>query len=445
MKDTVKYRYSEEDYAYMRSLSSAVLENTPKKTSILLWFWIIIIIALISWASYTKIDEIVRAQGKIIPSSENQMIQNLEGGIVKEILVSEGDVVKAGDILIKIGNQKSQSSYESNYLKSLELKARVIRLTAESNSQSFFIDKNQDKDFLEYVASERKLYNINHESLFSKINILKEQLVQKKNNLKEAKISVNYLEKELKIINEEVEMSKPLVAKGIRSKVDYLKLQRDMNNIEKELKFTKNSLPRLESSISEVKNKIVEARQIFNSLAQEELNKATAELERVISNMNGLKDEVDRKNVYATTNGIIQSVFVNTIGGVIQPGANLVEIVPTDESLLVEAKIKPADIAFLFSGQKAKVKFTAYDFAIYGGLDGKVVKISADTEVDKDQNSFYRVLIKTNKNYLEKDEHNLPIMPGMVVSIDIITGKKTIMDYILKPILRAKQYTFTER
>ncbi|MEA3498705.1 MAG: HlyD family type I secretion periplasmic adaptor subunit [Campylobacterota bacterium] len=445
MGKTTKYRYSEDDYAYMRSLSSAVLENTPKKTSILLWFWIVIIIALISWASITEIDEIVRGQGKIIPSSENQMIQNLEGGIVKEILVSEGDFVKAGDILIKIGNQKSQSSYESNYLKSLELKARIVRLTAESNNKSFVMDKNQDGDFLVYVAQERKLYNNNQDSQTSKINILKEQLVQKKNSLAEARISIKYLQNELKLINEEVEMSKPLVAKGIRSKVDYLKLQRDMNNIEKELKFTKNSIPRYVSSISEVKNTIVEADKIFISLAQEELNKALAELERVISNMHGLKDEVDRKNVYATTNGIIQRVFFNTIGGVIQPGADLVEIVPTDDSLLVEAKVKPSDIAFLFSGQAAKVKFTAYDFAIYGGLDGKVIKISADTEVDRDENSFYKVLIKTDKNYLVKNEHKLPIMPGMIVSIDILTGKKTIMDYILKPILRAKQYTFTER
>lgn len=445
MNKDIKYRYSEEDYEYMRSLSSAVLENTPKKISILVWFWIIIITVLITWASISEIDEIVRGQGKVIPSSENHMIQNLEGGIVKEILVSEGDMIKKGDILIRIGNEKSQSTYETNYLKSLELKAKIVRLTAEAKGVPLTIDKNMDKDFLAYIELEKKLYNINKDSLQSKINILNEQLKQKRSSLKEANISIKFLENELELIDEEVKMSEPLVAKGVRSKVDFLKLQRDWNNTKKELSFTKNSIPRLESSILEAKNKITDLKQEFSSTAQEELNKTSAELERVVSNMSGLKDEVDRRNVYSTTNGIVQKVFVNTIGGVIKPGADLVEIVPTEDSLIVETKIKPADIAFLFIGQEAKVKFTAYDFAIYGGLDGKVIKISADTEIDKKENSFYKVLIKTNKNHLEKDGHELPIITGMVASVDILTGKKTIMDYILKPILRAKHYTFTER
>jgi adhesin transport system membrane fusion protein len=445
MKNDTKYRYSEDDYEYMRSLSSAVLENTPKKISILVWFWIIIVAALITWASISEIDEIVRGQGKVIPSSENHMIQNLEGGIVKEILVSEGDIVKKGDILIKIANEKSQSTYETNYLKSLELKAKILRLTAEAKGIPFRVAKENEKDLLSYIELEKKLYNINKDSLQSKISILQEQLKQKRSSLKEAKLSIKFLKNELELINEEVTMSEPLVAKGVRSKVDFLKLQRDKNNAQKELSFTKNSIPRLESSILEAKNKITDLQREFSSTSQEELNKTTAELERVVSNMTGLKDEVDRRNVYSTTNGIVQKVFVNTIGGVIKPGADLVEIVPSEDSLIVETKIKPADIAFLFIGQEAKVKFTAYDFAIYGSLEGRVIKISADTEMDKKENSFYKVLIKTNNNHLEKDGHKLPIMTGMVASVDILTGKKTIMDYILKPILRAKHYTFTER
>jgi len=445
MKNNLKYSCSEEDYEYMDSLSAAVLENTPKKTSLLLWFWIFIVTALIVWASYTKIDEIVRGQGKIIPSGENHMIQNLEGGIVKDILVSEGDFVHKGDILLKIGNQKSQSTYESNYLKSLELKAKIVRLRAEANDIIFVIREVENKTLIGYLNLQEKLYRINNESKLSKISILKEQTVQKKNDLNAARITIKYLTQELSLIDEEIEMSKPLVAKGVRSKVVFLKLKRDKNNIDKELKFTKNSLQSLKSSIKEVKNTINEVNKSATSIAQQELNIATAELERVMSNINGLKDEVDRKNVYASSNGIVQKVFFNTIGGVIKPGADIIEIVPTDDSLLVEAKIKPSDIAFLFYAQETKVKFTAYDFAIFGGLTGKVVKISADTQTDKDDNSFYRVLIKTDKNHLMKDGKKLPIMPGMIVSVDILTGKKTIMEYILKPILRAKEYTFTER
>lgn len=440
-----KYNYTQEDYEFMNSLSAAILEQSPKKFRLFLWFWIVTVIVLISWAYFAQIDEIVRGEGTVVPRSENKMVQNLEGGIVEKLLVKEGDIVKKGQILLKIDNGKSQSDYNATNLKSLELTARIVRLEAEVNNKEFDAEEFSSNEISQYIMNEEKLYTINKNNIESEIMVLEEQLKQKKNDLSAARSSIGYLRNEYNLISEEVRIAKPLVARKIRSKVDFLKLKREANNIRKELANVRISIPKTESLINEVKSKMVEIRDKFRKVSQEELNKTVAELERVNANINNLKDKVVRTNVYSPTNGIVQQIFFNTIGGVIKPGENLVEIVPTGETLLIETKIKPADIAFIYFKQNAKVKFTAYDYSIYGGLEGSVIKISADTEIDDDKESFYTVHIQTNENHLTKGDRELSIIPGMVVNVDILTGKKTILDYILKPILKAKQYTFTER
>ena len=240
-------------------------------------------------------------------------------------------------------------------------------------------------------------------------------------------------------------MTQPMVAKGVRSKIDFLKLKREANEIISKYDATKKSIPRLKSAIKEVKSTIREATLIFQSEAKVKMNEAIAELRGLRATSTALQDQVSRTVVRSQMNGIVQKLFVHTIGGVIKPGENIMEIVPSDQTLLVEVKIKPSDIAFIYFGQKAIVKFSAYDFAIYGGLDGEVVHISADTIKDEKDNVFYTVRIKTNQNYLGDENKPLKIIPGMTVSVDIITGQKSVLDYILKPILKTKQYTFTER
>jgi adhesin transport system membrane fusion protein len=247
------------------------------------------------------------------------------------------------------------------------------------------------------------------------------------------------------MIKKEVKMTKPMVAKGVRSRIDFLKLQREANEVKDRYDSARLSIPRLKSAIKEVKSTIKETMLIYQSDAKLKLNEAVSELRGYRANYTALEDQVTRTLVRSPMKGIVQKLFVHTIGGVIQPGADILEIVPTDSTLLVEVKIKPSDIAFIYFGQKAIVKFTAYDFAIYGGLQGEVVLISADTVKDEKENVFYKVRIKTEKNYLERNGKKLKIIPGMTVSADIITGRKSVLDYILKPILKTKQYTFTER
>ncbi|QKJ27295.1 HlyD family type I secretion periplasmic adaptor subunit [Aliarcobacter cibarius] len=440
------YNYSQDDYEFMNSLNSAILEKNPKKFKLILWFWIITVFTFIIWASIAEIDEIVRGEGKVISFDENKMIQNLEGGIIEEIFVKDGDIVKKGDILLRIDNQKSVADYESTNKKLLELKAKINRLKAEIEDKNYVVDIYSTEEFKHYENLELNLYELNKNRLNSEISVLDEQLKQKINDLSSTRSSINYLSSEYSFVIEEQKILEPLVVKKLKPQSELLRVKKEANNIQMQLSSARISIPKIESSITEIKNKINEAKENFKKTAQEQLNESSAEFERINASIGSLKDKVFRTNVYSPDDGIVQKVFFNTIGGVIKPGDNLVEIVPTGKHLLIQTKIKPSDIAFIHYNQKAQVKFTAYDYAIYGGLEGKVVKISPDTEMDETKKeSFYNINVQTEDNYLKKGEQKLPIIPGMVVNVDILTGKKTVFDYIMKPIFKAKQYTFTER
>ena len=440
-----KTKLSAKDYAFMNSLSAAILERSPKRFRMIFWFWAITVFALIIWMNFAQVDEIVRGHGEIVPSGENQMIQNLEGGIVEKILVQEGSMVKKGTILMRIDNQKSESSYLTNQLSENALNAKILRLKAESSGSALVVDEAMQRKMPDLMNYEVSLYNSNQDQLHSKLKASDEQLKQRQQELLEAKNKLKLLAQDKYLISEEISMMKPMVEKGVKSRVDYLKLLREENGINKEYSGTKLSIPRLKAAIAEVKEHKNEVLSLFKVDAKTKLSEAISQLQRTESNNGALKDQVQRTLVRSPIDGIVQRLFVHTVGGVVKPGEDLIEIVPTGNTLLVEVKVKPSDIAFIYPEQKAKVKFSAYDFAIYGGLDGKVVHISADSETDTKENTYFMVHIKTDKNHLGSERKPLKIIPGMTVDVDIITGKKSIMDYILKPILKTKQYTFSER
>ncbi|MEJ2415091.1 MAG: HlyD family type I secretion periplasmic adaptor subunit, partial [Sulfurimonas sp.] len=293
------------------------------------------IFLFITWANFAYIDEIARGQGEIIPSGENQIVQNLEGGIVEQIMVKEGDTVKAGEILLRIDNQKSQSSLSSSEIKSNALEAKVARLRAEATNKQFIVSEELKKSIPLIVSNEESLYTTNQENLNSRLDSLKEQLKQKQQELSEAKTQLSHLKSSYTMISKEVKMTKPMVDKGVRSKIDFLKLQREANDIESKYKTTEQSIPRLRAAIQEVKNKIEETSLTYRSDAKTKLNEAIAELRTIQANSTALEDEVTRTIVKAPINGIVKKLFVNTIGGVIKPGADILEIVPSDQTLLV--------------------------------------------------------------------------------------------------------------
>ena len=437
--------YNEKDYEFMNSLSSAILERSPSHISRVIKIWIFTIFALIVWASFAYIDEITRGDGKVIPYGQNQIIQNLEGGIVESILVTEGQFVKTGQVILKINNAKSISTSRTNEMKYQELEAKRLRLFAEANSLAFKAPKTTDKQLEKQVELARKLYNSNKLEMNAQDNSYIQQIEQRKQERKEAQARIRSLQKSLEFVTEEINMTEPMVKEGIKSRVDFLKLKREANGIENDIEASSLSLPRLKSAIEEYRQKRAEASQLVINKAKKELNEVTAEISRLQTQQIAFSDQVSRTMVKSPVDGIVQKLFVHTVGGVVKPGADLVEIVPTNKKLFLEIKIKPSDIAFIHPGAEAKVKISAYDYAIHGGLIGKVVNISPDTVTDKKENTFYLINIVTEKNYLGSKEHPLNIIPGMTASVDIITGQKTVMQYILKPILKSKQYVFSER
>lgn len=437
---------NEEDLEYMNSVSAAMLTHNTLATKIMLWVGAFFIVWLIFWAYNAEIDALTRGQGKVIPSTQVQVIQNLEGGIVSEILVEEGESVKKGDILIKIDDTGFVSSFVESQLRYNELQAKSIRLLAESTGTPFNASEEIRKNSPELIKYEESLYLSNKEQLENNMLIYKRRLEQKKDELKEAEARLANLTKNFEFITRELQLNKPLVDKGIVSEVEYLKLQREASTIEGQMKSTKLSIPRLNSIIDEQRNNILEVQFKFRNIAKEKFNETKAEMARIESAIIAREDKVKRTFVRSPVDGTIKQLLVNTVGGVVKPGMNIIEVVPTQDNLLIEAKIRPADIAFLFPGQRAIVKFSAYDFAIYGSLRGTLTHISADTIYDEaSRQNYYLVRIKTDKNYLGEEAKKLNIMVGMTADVDIITGKKSVLDYILKPILRARENVLSER
>ncbi len=445
MKNKKPVEYNEKDYEFMNSLSSAILNRTPSRTSKVIKIWMFTVFAAISWAFFAEIDEITRGDGDVVPYGQNQVIQNLEGGIVESILIKEGQIVKKGEVILKITNVKSSSSSATNEMKFNELKAKSLRLHAEANQQKFQSIDTNDSDFKLQIDLAKELYHSNLLEVKAKDKSMVQQIQQRKQEYKEARARIRSLRRSLEFVTEEIAMTAPMVREGVKSKVDFLKLKREANGISNDIEAASLSLPRLKFAIEEYRQKRIEAKQLFINSAKKELNEVSAEMSRLQMQQVAFSDSVDRTMVKSPVEGIVQKLFVHTVGGVIKPGGDLVEIVPTSTKLYLEIKIKPSDIAFIHPGAEAKVKVSAYDFAIHGGLVGKVVSISPDTITDKKDNTFYIIHVVTQKNYLGSEQHPLEIIPGMTASVDIVTGKKTVMQYILKPILKSKQYVFSER
>ena len=440
-----KSNYSSDDLEYMASLSSAVMLKNSRASRLIIWMIFVTFIWLIVWAYFAEIDELTRGKGKVIPSKQVQVIQNLEGGIVSDILVDEGEIVEKGQVLLKIDDTSFSSSYAENNIRLLELKAQAVRLSAEASGKETHSMKAITDEMRPFMEHERSLYQLNKKQLYEQLSILREQINQRKHELNEGKSKYKQLKVDYKLIQQEVDITKPLVSKGIVSQVEFLQLSRQASGIKGELDSVKLALPGTRSKIKEARNKMKEAELEFRHKAKEELNKVQAELARIEESSDALEDKVKRTLVRSPVKGIIQRLLVNTINGVIQPGMDIVEIIPFNDKLLIETKIKPSDIAYLYPGQPAKVKFTAYDFSIYGSLDGKVTWISADTITDEEGNAFYLVRIKTEKNYLMFEGKKHDILVGMVANVDIITGKKSVLDFILKPILKVHQAALRER
>ena len=435
-----------EDQAFLTDVNAANLYGASIQSHILLWLSFSFVVIAIIWANFATLDEVTRGSGKTIPSSHIQVVQNLEGGILSEILIKEGDLVEKGQVLLKLDAVRFASSFNETKLKYYELLATTARLTAEVNKKEMVLPEEVIQKAPDIANDAKQLLISRQNELKANKKILEEQIRQKKQDIVELKSKSFQISRSYKFLQEELEMSEPLVAEGAMSRVELLRLQRSANDLKGDLTAARLSIPRLKSSLDEAKNKLSELEIRFHTEALEELNLAKAELDRTTESIMALEDRVTRTRVLSPVKGTIKQLKVTTVGGVVQPGMDLVEIVPLEDQLLIEAKVRPADIAFLHPGQKAMVKLTAYDFSIYGGLEAKLEHISADTITnEEDGESYYIIRLRTDKNYLEKNGEKLNIIAGMTADVDILTGKKSVLDYILKPILKARARALRER
>jgi adhesin transport system membrane fusion protein len=282
-------------------------------------------------------------------------------------------------------------------------------------------------------------------ALATELSIVKEKALQKSQEIKELNQRLEKLINSYSLLDKEYRLTKPLIKSGAVSEVEVIRLQRSLGDLDGEISEVKLALPRLESELNEAKGNLKRAKEVFKIEAQGELNKTLAEISQLQESVGALGDRVQRTIVRAPVKGTIKQVNITTVGGVVQPGMDLIEIVPFEDKLFVEVKINPKDVAFIHPGQNASVKVTAYDFSIHGDLKGAVINISPDTVTDKEGNNFYIIKIETENAFFEKNGKKLPIIPGMIVEANIVTGQKTIMNYLLKPILKTKQLALRER
>jgi adhesin transport system membrane fusion protein len=326
------------------------------------------------------------------------------------------------------------------------MQLRVERLSAEVDDRPLNISAEARKLVPNQASNEESLYKSRRQQLVDEIGGLQQQLIQRQQELREFASKQEQYRSSLGLLRQEIGMSEPLVSQGAVSPVDILRLKRSEVETRGQLDGTTLAIPRAQAAIAEVQRKIDETRGKFRSDALTQLNEARTNLSKAQSTAKGLEDRVNRTMVTSPVRGVVKQMLVNTVGGVIQPGSDIAEVVPLDDTLLVEARIRPQDIAFLHPGQEAMIKFTAYDYTIYGGLKGKLEQIGADTIQDEEKkNTFYVIKLRTDRSHLGTDEHPLLIIPGMVASVDIITGKKTILSYLLKPVLKARAEALHER
>lgn len=433
-------RLPAEEPEYDASIQGSRMLQSPRGARAILWSCAMFLLVLLVWAAFSHVEQVTRAQGKVIPAGQVQVVQNLEGGILAELHVKVGDTVKKGQLLLRIDETRFTSSLEQNKAKYFSNKAKAARLLAESNgSASFSLPPDIPPEIAE---SERALFASRRSELQQALEVRQSQVSQRQAELREQSTRLAELQKTYGLYQKELQITKPLVSKGAVSEMEVLQLERKASEMQGEIETIRQSIPRIQSKIIESNAALREMRLNFANKAKAEYNEVSGQVGEDSASSIALKDRLERTLVKSPANGTVNRILVNTIGGVIQPGMNLVEIVPTDATLLIEAKIKPSDIAFLHPGQKATIKFSAYDYTIYGSLNAKLEQIGADSITD-DKNdkkeSYYLVTLRTDKNYLGSKDKPLPIMPGMVTTVDIITGRKTILSYLLKPVLKAKQ------
>jgi adhesin transport system membrane fusion protein len=420
----------------------ARLQQEPLRARRLLRIAAGVMVLLVIWSAFAQLDEVVRGEARVIPTSQVQIVQSVDGGVVEALLVKEGQVVEAGQLLMRVDPTRFISGMQESHATQLALQAKALRLEALTRGTPFNPPAELKRDAPDIVAQEMRLYESRRAEIGAQLYISQAQLTQRQQELNEVKARRDQAASSLDLMNRELNATRPMIATGAVSEVEVLRLEREVARLRGDRDQSTAQISRVQSAIQEATRKIEEVQLTSRNQMSAELSETMSRLASLSKSGVALEDKVKHADIKSPVRGTVKRLLVNTMGAVVPPGKEVVEVVPLDDTLILEAQITPKDIAFLRPGQQAMVKFTAYDFSIYGGLEAEVINIGADSVIDEKGNAFYHVRVRTHKPSLGP---SLPIIPGMVAQVDIMTGKKTVLAYLLKPVLRAKANALSER
>lgn len=430
------------DEAFANDIRGALEARRQASLAPLIFVVFALLAGFVGWAYHARLEEVTTGLGRVVPSSQMQLVQPFEAGIVRGIEVAEGDIVDAGEILLSIDDTEARSTLGELEERSAALSMRQVRLLAEARGES----PDFPADFaLEIVEGERQLYQARQLTLRQETGVVEEQLAQRVLEREELQLRISETEASIVFLERELELARRLFGRRAIPEIEFLQRERAAANEQRELAVLRAQLPRSAAAIDEARAQLDNIDLQFRAQAREELTEVIADLAVLNQSLRAAEQRLERTELTSPVRGLVNALPVTTIGAVIRPGESVVEIVPLDDQLLVEAEVRPQDIAFISAGQTASVKLTAYDYTVYGDLPGTVEPISADTFEDEQGNSFYRVSIKIEENTLEDNGKVLPIITGMVVTADILTGNKTVLEYLLNPITRARNEALRER
>lgn len=433
------------DTEFMSELEAATHMRPGIASNILLVSVASLVTLFIIWASVSKIDELTRGSGQVVPSREIQVVQSLEGGVLEELLVAEGDRVEEGQILLRISDVLFASEERGVEARSLGVRAKKVRLEAEARGTLFAMPADIREQAPGIAKNEEALYNSRQEELKNAFSIFDDKILKAKAEIAETEENMKRLRNSSVLLRQELVITQEMVRQKAVPKLEEIRIQRELNDLSGQVKAREKKKEGLEAELRAAEKEREDQSDKFRSQALGELSEVETEIVQLQESLKSIGDRVDRTELRAPVSGIVNSIALKTIGGVIEPAHKLIEIVPMDDELKIIARVRPSDIAFLEIGQDVKVTISAYDPQRYGSLDGKLVRIGVNSVNDRDGNIFFEIEVHTEKNHLGTEEKPLPITPGMVADIAVITGKRTIMAYLMKPILRARDKALTER
>ncbi len=412
--------------------------------SILLGFILLFLVIAVTWASLSQLDHVVRGTGEVVTSAQTQRISSLEGGLLRQLHVREGDLVEAGTLLAELDPTQSESSFGQMRQQQLALQARLVRLRAEHEGNRLEFPAEMTAQAAEVVAAERSAYTERREVHAIERSVLEEQVIQQQNALADARTEADVARRQLVLVEREYAVTRDLVERQLEAELSLLAAQRQLNDAEARVNKADLAIESAQAALNEARERLAQHDATFRRDVGLEIADTAGRLAEVREQIRGLQDRLSRTSLRAPMAAIVNTINVRTIGGVIQPGEPILELTPVNVPVQVQAEILPKDIAYMELGQTVNVKLTAYDFARFGGLDGQIVFVGSDALERQDGTRYFEIRVETENPWLESEGQRYPITPGMAANIDVLVSKRTVIDYLFEPVFRLKDRAFTE-